>query len=53
MTIVFDFSYDDRNTQEKLEAMVIQNFVGQIYGRYSHCYLRDHRGCRGHCGRLG
>ena len=23
------------------------------YGRYSPCYLRDHRGCRGHCGRLG
>ena len=23
------------------------------YGRYGHCYLRVHRGCRGHFGRLG
>jgi len=26
--IVFDFSWDDRYTQEKLETMVMQNFLG-------------------------
>ena len=29
ITIVFVFSWDDRNTQEKMEAMVMQNFGGQ------------------------
>ena len=28
ITIVLDFSWDDRNTQEKLETMVMQNFGG-------------------------
>ena len=28
ITIVFDFSWDDCNTQEKLETMVMQNFGG-------------------------
>ena len=27
--IVFNFSCDDRNTQEKLETMVMQNFLGK------------------------
>ena len=27
-TIVFDFSWDDCNTQEKLETIVLQNFGG-------------------------
>ena len=26
ITIVYDFSWDDCNTQEKLETMVMQNF---------------------------
>ena len=29
ITIVFDFPWDDCNTQEKLEAIVMQNVVGQ------------------------
>ena len=28
ITIIFDFSWDDCNTQEKLETMVMQNFRG-------------------------
>ena len=28
MTIVFDFSWDDCNTQEEFEAMIMQNVVG-------------------------
>ena len=28
VTILFDFSWDDCNTQEKLETMVIQDFWG-------------------------
>ena len=28
ITIVFDFSWDDCNTQEELETMVMQNFEG-------------------------
>ena len=28
MTIVFDFSWDDCNTQEELETMIMQNVVG-------------------------
>ena len=28
ITIFFDFSWDDSNTQEKLETMVMQNFGG-------------------------
>ena len=29
ITIIFDFSWDDCNTQEKLETVVMQNFRGQ------------------------
>ena len=29
ITIVFDFSWDDCNTQEKLETMVMQDFGGK------------------------
>ena len=29
ITIVFDFSWDDCNTQEKLETMVMQNLRGR------------------------
>ena len=28
MTIVFDFSWNDCNTQEELETMIMQNVVG-------------------------
>ena len=28
MTIVFDFSWDDCNTLEEFEAMIMQNVVG-------------------------
>ena len=28
MTIVFDFSWDDCNTQEEFETMIMQNVVG-------------------------
>ena len=30
-TTVFDFSWDDCNTQEKLETVVLQNFEGALW----------------------
>ena len=33
ITIVFEFSWDDCNTQEKLETMVMQN-VGEVNEMY-------------------
>ena len=34
ITIAFDFSWDDSNTQRKLEIMVMHNFSGGGGGRY-------------------
>ena len=31
-TVVLDFSWDDRNTQEKMEAIAMQTFGGAVYG---------------------
>ena len=36
-TIVFDFSWDDCNTQDKLETMVMQNFGGVNKVHYGRC----------------
>ena len=30
-TTIFDFSWDDCNTQEKLETVVLQNFEGALW----------------------
>ena len=38
ITVVFDFSWDDSDTLEKLETMVMQNFRGQI--RYIIIYVK-------------
>ena len=38
-TIVFYFSWDDCNTQEKLETMVMQNLVGGGGGKQDACIL--------------
>ena len=35
ITIVFDFPWDDCNTQEKLETMVMQNIGGLNKVRYN------------------
>ena len=38
ITIVFDISWDDSDTLEKLETMVMKNFRGQI--RYIIIYVK-------------
>ena len=38
ITIVFDISWDDSDTLEKLETMVMQHFRGQT--RYSIIYVK-------------
>ena len=38
ITVVFDFSWDDSDTLEKLETMVTQNFRGQT--RYIIIYVK-------------
>ena len=40
ITIAFDFSWDDSNTQRKLEIMVMHNFSGGGGGNKVHYGLR-------------
>ena len=39
LTIVFDFSWDDCNTQKKLETMVMEKLGGGGGGNKMHCGL--------------
>ena len=41
ITIVFDFSWDDCYTQEKLEIMIIQNLGGGGWGGGGRCITVD------------
>ena len=50
VNIVFNFSWDDCNTQEKLKAQVMQNFKGPnkvYYGRYAYGELKQKKMKRG------
>ena len=50
VNIVFNFSWNDCNTQEKLKAKVMQNFKGPnkvYYGRYAYGELKQNKMKRG------
>ena len=50
VNIVFNFSWNDCNTQEKLKAKVMQNFKGPnkvYYGRYAYGELKQKKMKRG------
>ena len=50
VNIVFNFSWNDCNTREKLKAKVTQNFKGPnkvYYGRYAHGELKQNKMKRG------
>ena len=50
VNIVFNFSWNDCNTQEKLKAKVTQNFKGPnkvYYGRYAYGELKQNKMKRG------